>query len=67
MGKILGKALKSLWHDDRGQSTTEYILMLAVVVMIALKFKKTFATQLDTAMGSVSTDIQSVVSNPSSN
>jgi hypothetical protein len=41
--------------------------MLAVVVMIALKFKKTFATQLDTAMGSVSTDIQSVVSNPSSN
>lgn len=26
-------------RDEEGQSTTEYILILAVVVMIAMKFK----------------------------
>jgi Flp pilus assembly pilin Flp len=31
--------LKTFINDDRGQSTTEYILILAVVVMIAMKFK----------------------------
>lgn len=38
--------LKALWVDDRGQSTTEYILILSVVVMVALKFKSTFQKQL---------------------
>ncbi len=42
----LKKFANALWADDRGQSTTEYILILAVVVMIALKFKSTFGTQL---------------------
>jgi len=31
--------LGNLLADDRGQSTTEYILILAVVVMIAMKFR----------------------------
>ena len=58
-GSLMG-ILKNLWADDRGQSTTEYILILAVVVMIAVKFKNIFGgklagivdklgTQLDTA------------------
>lgn len=42
------KMLKSLWWDDRGQATTEYILMLAVVVMVALKFKSTFSGRITT-------------------
>lgn len=42
--------LKRLWNDDRGQSTTEYILILAVVVIIATKFKKVFGTQLEKAV-----------------
>lgn len=29
----------NFWRDERGQSTTEYILILAVIVMIAVKFK----------------------------
>jgi len=64
MGINLRKIFKSLWADERGQSTTEYILMLAVVVMIALKFKKTFSSQLDGILGKVNTDISSVVDNP---
>ncbi len=34
--------------DEAGQSTTEYILILAVVVMIAMKFKG----KMDSTMGS---------------
>ena len=54
---------KQLWNDDRGQSTTEYILILSVVVMIAMKFKNTFGKQLDTIVGKLSGDIQSATDN----
>jgi Flp pilus assembly pilin Flp len=40
------KLLKNLWNDERGQSTTEYILILSVVVMIAMKFKGAFQGKL---------------------
>ncbi len=36
------KFFKNLWSDETGQSTTEYILILSVVVLIAMKFKKEF-------------------------
>ncbi len=36
----LQQMIRQLWKDERGQSTTEYILILAVVVMIAMKVKK---------------------------
>jgi Flp pilus assembly pilin Flp len=35
----LKQHLQRFLRDEEGQSTTEYILILAVVVMIALKFK----------------------------
>jgi Flp pilus assembly pilin Flp len=37
---------KRLFQEESGQSTTEYILILAVVVMIAMKFKDTFGKKL---------------------
>ena len=43
---------RSVWRkflrDERGQSTTEYILILSVVVMVAMKFKQTFQGKLTT-------------------
>ena len=54
--------LIKLLKDERGQSTTEYILILSVVVMIALKFKGTFGKQLDTIVGKLSNDINTAVS-----
>jgi Flp pilus assembly pilin Flp len=42
----LKKHLLRLVTDERGQSTTEYILILSVVVMIAMKFKTTFGEKL---------------------
>lgn len=43
--------IRKFWTDESGQSTTEYILILAVVVMIAMKFKKTFEKQMTTLTG----------------
>ena len=43
------KKIKNFIHDEEGQSTTEYILILAVVVMVALKFKEKFTSTMDNA------------------
>ncbi len=47
------------WRDETGQSTTEYILILSVVVMIAMKFKTTFQGLLIKVVGQVGSQIQS--------
>lgn len=39
MKQRLITGFKQFLRDEEGQSTTEYILILAVVVMIAMKFK----------------------------
>lgn len=48
---------KNLLVDDRGQSTTEYILILAVVVMIAVKFKATFGNKLQSVVSNLGTQL----------
>lgn len=58
---------KALWTDDRGQSTTEYILILAVVVMIALKFKSTFGTQLSNIVNQLGGEVQQAVQSDATN
>ena len=70
MKKLIGKmnsqkfvnGTLNFFKDERGQSTTEYILMLAVVVMIAMKFKSTFLGQMDGIVKGVSGNIEKVVS-----
>lgn len=51
------KRIKQFLRDQSGQSTTEYILILAVVVMIALKFKGTFKQQLEKVIEKVGGNI----------
>ena len=43
--------------DRKGQSTTEYILILAIVVMIASKMKKQLGTVLDGQVNKLEKDI----------
>lgn len=43
--------------DEEGQSTTEYILILAVVVMIALKFKNMIGERIEQATEKIGADI----------
>jgi Flp pilus assembly pilin Flp len=47
--------------DERGQSTTEYILILSVVVMIAMKFKEQFSKRLLSTVEKLGNDIDEVV------
>lgn len=59
--KRISKLLSQLMKDERGQSTTEYILMLAIVVMIAMKFRESFLGKLEGIIGRVGSNIDKVV------
>ena len=50
--------------DERGQSTTEYILILSVVVMVAMKFKKTFEGRLTTIIDRLGGEMDKGMDNP---
>lgn len=60
--QVLKKLMHEFVRDERGQSTTEYILILSVVVMIAMKFKQTFQTAMNTAVTQLGTQIDGAVS-----
>jgi Flp pilus assembly pilin Flp len=51
-----------LWHDEEGQTTTEYILILAVVVMLATKFKSLIGKQITSATDKISKGINDTLS-----
>jgi Flp pilus assembly pilin Flp len=55
---------KNLWADEAGQSTTEYILILSVVVMVAMKFKDKFTKVMETATGKLDTNLNSALADP---
>ena len=56
----LKEKLLYLLRDEEGQSTTEYILILAVVVMIAVKMKGTLVPMLTGKVEQLSGDIDQV-------
>ena len=64
MNMKLTNFLKNLWNDERGQSTVEYILMLSVVVMIAIKFKGTFGKKIEGMVDKLGNDIDSGINTP---
>lgn len=48
--------MKVFWDylkDENGQTSTEYILLVAVVAMIVFKFRDTATTRLNKLMGGV--------------
>lgn len=52
---------KQFIQDERGQSTTEYILILAIVVMIAMRFKEIIEDKIRTATEKVGSGIDGVL------
>ena len=50
--------ISRLWQNEEGQSTTEYILILAVVVMVALQFKKQFQGKLLSIISKVGSQME---------
>jgi Flp pilus assembly pilin Flp len=51
------KIFSNFWKDERGQSTTEYILILSVVVMIAMKFKSKFGNVVSGMVDKLGSDL----------
>ena len=60
--RLLSARSRELIHDERGQSTTEYILILSVVVMIAMKFKQNFQSRLLKLIDKVGNDMDQAAS-----
>lgn len=65
--QVLKKWMHEFIRDERGQSTTEYILILSVVVMIAMKFKQTFQGALLGAVNQLGNQIDGAVSSDNVN
>ncbi|MBU6154015.1 MAG: hypothetical protein KGP28_06910 [Bdellovibrionales bacterium] len=61
MEKSLITRIRRRLEDRSGQSTTEYILILAIVVMIASKMKNKLQGTVDNAVGGVDRIIQGTV------
>jgi hypothetical protein len=57
------KNISGFLKDERGQSTTEYILILSVVVMIAIKFKGQMMSQLAKATDLTAKNIDAGIQN----
>jgi pilus assembly protein Flp/PilA len=47
------KMLLAYFKDESGQTSTEYILLVAVVAMIVFKFKSQATSRLDQLTGNV--------------
>ena len=60
--KKWSELFKTFISDERGQSTTEYILILAVVVMIALKFREKFNAVMTKATDKLDSDMTRMLS-----
>lgn len=56
--------LSAFLKDERGQSTTEYILILSVVVMIAMKFRQTFSSRMGVMLQRLGEDMDKGMENP---
>lgn len=52
--------LKKFLHDDSGQTTTEYILILAVIVTIIMQFKNKLGTMLTNIFTGVNQQAESL-------
>ncbi len=40
------KVLQTFWNDEDGQTTTEYIILLAIVIAIVFRFRSTLEEKL---------------------
>jgi Flp pilus assembly pilin Flp len=55
--------LRKCRRDESGQATTEYILILLVVVMIALKFKTVITGRMESMVENLGGQIESAMGN----
>jgi pilus assembly protein Flp/PilA len=59
--RSLLKAIKNYLNDEEGQTSTEYILLLAIVATVIFKFRNSFDQQMDNILKSVFRKVQEIV------
>lgn len=57
----INQLLIRLFRDEEGQTTTEYILILAVVVMIAMRFRRDMGDRLTNIVGELGNRIENEI------
>lgn len=55
--RMVADKIKTLWQDESAQGATEYILLLAIVVGLAMVFGKRIRGIIEEKMGSISSAI----------
>jgi Flp pilus assembly pilin Flp len=55
--KRLSKSVRRLVVEEEGQSTVEYMLIMGIVVMIALRFKSRFTAKVDKMVDNLGNDL----------
>ena len=55
--KSLKNLAKSLWKDESGQGTAEYVLLVAIVVALVIAFKKPLMEAMNKKIGDVTGQI----------
>ncbi len=58
--QAMNAKLRNLVHDEDGQTTTEYILMLLVAVTVISQFKKRIGVVISALFGKIDTGIEKV-------
>lgn len=56
--------LKNFVKDESGQTTTEYILILAVIVTIFMQFRKKLIGILNKIFGELDTSTDNIIEDP---
>jgi hypothetical protein len=57
---------KNQKKKQKGQSTVEYIVMLAIVIAIAMRFQKTLSGNIDSVTQSIGTNLTNAISTSNS-
>jgi Flp pilus assembly pilin Flp len=55
--KMFTNKVKALWNDESAQGATEYILILAIVVGLAIAFKDPIKKMVTEKMGDISSAV----------
>ena len=55
--KRLSRSVRRLLVEEEGQSTVEYMLIMGIVVLIALRFKNRFTAKVDKMVDNLGNDL----------
>lgn len=55
------EGLKKFWRDESGQTTTEYVLILAIILVIVSRLRRNLGGTLDNAVTGIDTKMNDII------